>query len=74
MTSMTSKGKHFRLGNKDIVLHFMAEYAIRDQEALIDALSHNGYCVEDAETIESNKDAITHAKSAIRDFRRFLIP
>lgn len=70
---MPTTRKRFGIGSKTQVLHFMAEYAIRDQEALLDALSHSGYCSEDEETAEANKKAITHVKTAIRDFKRFLI-
>lgn len=45
----------------------MAEYAIRDQNALIDALTPR-HCDPDADTAE----AIAHAKACVSDFRKLL--
>jgi len=56
----------YKLGSKTIALQRMADYAIRDQEALIDALTPSFRREPD----EGTASAIKDAKNCIADFRR----
>lgn len=58
---------YYRTGTKNQVLRLMAEYAIRDQVTLIDALTPR-HCDPDGDTAE----AISHAKACVSDFRKLL--
>lgn len=55
----------YQLGDRKTALKLMAQYAIRDQETLIDALTPQ-FGKPDAEGVA----AITHAKKCIADFRK----
>ena len=57
--------RRYETGRKSDVLRLMAEFAIRDQISLIDALTPD-YEEPDSET----KNAINDCRKAIRDFKR----
>ncbi|MCX7112709.1 MAG: hypothetical protein NTX45_21805 [Proteobacteria bacterium] len=57
--------RRYETGSKSAVLKLMAEFAIRDQIGLIDALTPD-FGQPDSET----KNAIEGSRKAIRDFRR----
>lgn len=59
--------KRFESGTKQEVLRAMASYAIRDQQALIDA-----HTPSFGEPDEYTKSVIEGCKAEIRDFRRIL--
>lgn len=56
----------YKIGNKQAVLRRMANYAIRDQEALIEALKPPFARIQD----DSTAAAIQDAKNCISDFKR----
>jgi len=61
--------KRFKTGNKSFVLRRMARFAIRDQQALIEALTPSFESVdpETAKAIQSCKDNIEDFKRIHRD-------
>ena len=63
---MTIMAEKYKIGSKQIVLRRMADYAIRDQEALIDALTPSFK----REPEEGTAAAIKDAKNCIADFKR----
>ncbi len=54
--------KNYESGTREDVIRKMVTYAIRDQDALIDAFGNP--------TLD-NENAITDAEKCIRDFKRF---
>lgn len=58
----------YKTGSKKHVLQNMIQYAIRDQESLIEALSA-GY----SDPSGSAKGAIKHAEQSIQDFKKLLL-
>jgi len=60
--------KHYKTGTREEVIRNMAYYAIRDQEALIDA-----HTPQFGEPDEMAKEVIQDCKDNIEDFRRLAI-
>lgn len=61
-------GKSYHSGSRNEALIYMARFAIRDQEAFVDALRPQ-FGVPDAET----QQAIDVALGRIQDFKRILL-
>ena len=55
----------YETGSRNTVIANMLEYAIRDQESLIDAITTPFH---EPDTV--TKKAINHAKKSIRDFKK----
>ncbi len=64
----TAPNNRYKAGSKAKMLRLMARFAIRDQEALIDAYTPQFGAPPD----EVASDAISAAKSNIEDFKKFL--
>lgn len=60
--------KPYESGTKKQIVNMMAEYAIRDQEALIDACKGG---MRPGNPNPETQHVIQEAEAAIRDFKRF---
>lgn len=62
----------YKSGSRDHVLHMMAQFAIRDQEAMLDSLIPDSSWMKYNEMPKENQAAIDECQLYISDFKRLM--